>query len=77
MSNELDQLKAITAFGKVGIAMLQARMLSLIAEFALAGLCGFVAYSPTWHGVTLCGILALVAISAFRAEMRYRKDANG
>lgn len=76
MSNEIDQLRVLTSYARVGIGMLQARILSILALLALAGLCGYVAYSATWHGVVLCGILALVTLGAFRAESRNREAAK-
>ena len=71
--NEMDSIRALTAFGKVGVEMLQARILSILALTGYLGLAGFVSYAPSWHGVALCGILALVAISAFRGENRFRE----
>lgn len=68
MTTEIDQLKALTAYANVGVKMLQARILSVLALAGLIGLGCYVNYSPTWHGVVLCGILALVTIGAFRAE---------
>lgn len=77
MSNEIDQLRVLTSYARVGIGMLQARILSVLSVLALSGLSGFVAYSNSWHGVILCGILALVTLGAFRAESRNRETAKG
>ena len=73
MSNMGDMgvpdLKALVAFGKVGINMLASRMLSLGALLGVVALCGFVAYSPSWEGAAVTGILAIfVFIPSLRAE---------
>lgn len=69
---EVDQIKSLVAFGKVGMQMLGARILSIIGLLGFLGLAGYVAYNPTWHGVSLCAILAMVVICAFRGEARFR-----
>ena len=73
---DVDTVKALVAFGRVGLQMMGARILSIVALLGYLGLAGYVAYNATWHGVTVCAILALVAISAFRAENRYRDQAK-
>lgn len=71
MSNEIDQLKILTQFGKVGVQMLSARILSMLSLAGLLGAGGATIFFPSWHAVCVCVILAVVAISAHRGESRF------
>ena len=74
MSNMNDlkvpDMAAFVAFGKLGVQMVGARILSILSLVGMLGAGGAVIFYPTWHGVVVCAILALVAISAQRGEGR-------
>jgi len=61
---ETSDLKALAAFGKLGLDLAASRILSYSA------LAGVVAYSPTWQGAAVDGILALCFWVAVKAESR-------
>ena len=73
---DIDTVRALVRFGRLGLEMLAVRILSVLALAGYLGLAGYVAYNPSWQGVSVCGILAIVAISAFRAENRYRDQSK-
>ncbi len=60
---ETSDLKALAAFGKLGLDLAASRILSYSA---LAG----VVDSPTWQGAAVDGILALCFWVAVKAESR-------
>lgn len=68
---EIDRVKALTAFGMMGVQMLSARILSILSLAGLLGVGTAVVFYPTWHAVCVCAILAVVAISAHRGESRF------
>lgn len=66
---KLPDVKALVAFGRVGVAILASRLLSLTALFGVVALSAYVAYSPSWQGAACVGVLALfVFIPALKAE---------
>lgn len=76
MTTEIDQVKALTAFGKVGVQMLSARILSMLSLLGLLGVGAGTLFYPTWHAVCVCAILAVVAISAHRGESRFNASES-
>ena len=72
--NDMDKIKALVGFGNLGIEILAVRMLSLLALAGYIGLAFYVSFSTSWQGVSVCGILAIVTIAAFRAENHYREQ---
>lgn len=68
---QIDQVKTLVSFGKVGVQMLSARILSILSLAGLLGVGAAVVFYPTWHGVCVCAILAVVAVSAHRGESRF------
>jgi|HubBroStandDraft_2_1064218.scaffolds.fasta_scaffold11246_8 hypothetical protein len=74
----LPDLQALVAFGKLGIAILSARMLSVLALLATVALSGFVAYSPSWQGAACVLVLALVCFyPSLRVESARQERENG
>ncbi len=67
---ETSDLKALAAFGKLGLDLAASRILSYSALAGVVALGGIVAYSPTWQGAAVDGILALCFWVAVKAESR-------
>lgn len=68
---QLPDIKALVAFGKLGMAMIASRMLSLVALFGTVALSAYAIYASSWQGAACVGILALLVFRpALRAEVR-------
>jgi len=64
----VPDIKALVAFGRVGIELFRARLMTLIALCGFLALGGYTVYLGSWIGAAVCGIAALVFIVAIRAE---------
>ena len=70
---QLPDISALVAFGKLGVAVLASRMLSLVSLGGVVALSAYVAYSPSWQGAACVGIVAVfVFVPALKAESRFR-----
>lgn len=74
MSNPIGDIQALVAFGRIGVMMLAARVLSIFALLGLLFLAWWVASTPapTWHSVVVLGMVALCFLAAVRAESGHR-----
>jgi hypothetical protein len=71
---ETVDLKALVAFGKVGMDMMASRILSLCALVGTVALSAYVAYSPSWQGAACVAIVACATfIPAIHAESKARQ----
>lgn len=76
MSKELDlpDLQALVRFGKLGMAMASARLLSIIALAGVLAISFYSVYFHSWIGACCAGILALFCfIPALRAESKVKQ----
>ena len=71
--DQIDEVKAMLAFGRVGVSMFLARILSVVGLVGIIGLGFYVAWKPTWEGVASLGILALCFARAVTAETGQRQ----
>lgn len=72
----IPDIKALVAYGRVGIEMMASRMLSLISLLGTLALAGYVAYSPTNAGLAAVAIVAIFAfMPALKAETGQRHEA--
>ena len=68
---KLPDVKALVAFGKLGVAVLSSRMLSLLSLVGVVALSTGVVYSPSWQGAAVVAVVALcVFIPALKAESK-------
>ena len=70
MTNEdmgLQEVKALVAFGRLGLAIIASRMLSMLALVGVLALGGYTVYSNSWQGVA---VTAIVAWFVFRLALR-------
>lgn len=68
---EQDQIKAILMFGKLGMQMAAMRIVSVLLSIGGLALAGFVAYSPSWQGAIVTGIIFVCGlIPALRTESK-------
>lgn len=71
----LNDIGALVAFGRVGVALAASRMMSLVMGFGTVALAAYVIRSPSWEAVFvvivvgLCGLLPALAF-----EARNRKE---
>lgn len=73
-----NQLKALIAFGKLGMQMASARIVSLLALLGGLALSGYVAYAPTWQGAACVGVVWIFGfIPALRAETKSAPKEEG
>lgn len=76
MSKEMEvpDLQALVRFGKLGMAMASARLLSIIALAGVLAISFYSVYFHSWIGACCAGILALFCfIPALRAESRVKQ----
>lgn len=75
--NELGipDVKALVAFGKLGLAILASRMLSMTALLGILALSADSIYASSWQGAVCVAVLAfLVFMPALKAEAK--RDAK-
>jgi hypothetical protein len=79
MSNSIADVKALVAFGRLGVMLLGARILSVGMMFGLLFLAWWIASTaiPSWHAVVVTCVVALCFIAAVRAETGHRQTAEG
>lgn len=74
---QLPDMKALVAFGKIGMAMIASRMLSMTALNGVVALAAYSIYAASWIGAACTGIVAIfVFVPALKAESN-RKDSRG
>lgn len=76
MTQEIDQVRSLVSFGKLGVGLAGARILSILSLLGVYGVGAAVVFYPTWHAVCVCAILAVVAISAHRGESRFNASES-
>lgn len=74
--SEIDQVKALVAFGKLGLAIIASRMLSIISLFGLVALASYSVYAQSWQGVAETGIIAWFVFRPCLAHESKRKDEH-
>ncbi len=67
---EPSNLKALVAFGKLGMDLAASRILRLCALVGVVALAAYVAYNPTLYGAVCTAIVALCFWAAVKAEKR-------
>lgn len=73
-----NDLQALMALGKVGLDALGSRMLSMTSLLGVIALAAYTAWRPTYEGVALTAILALLTfIPALKAEGLRRIELKG
>jgi hypothetical protein len=75
--NDLDNIKALVSFGKLGFSLLASRMISVLTLLGLLALSGYVAYVPSWQGAICVAVIALFVFQpALKAEGK-REEPKG
>ena len=74
---ELPDVRALVAFGKVGVQLLASRVLSMLALVGVLALAGYSVYAVSWQGVAGVAILAVfVFIPALKAESKHEEKTE-
>jgi hypothetical protein len=72
---KLPDMQALLAFGKVGVNMMAARILSVTSLAGVIGVSAYVSYNQSWQGVAVCAIMAFFVFGpALRAESARKGD---
>lgn len=56
------EIQALLAYAKVGVEMLGARILSILALFGIFALGGYVVYASSWQGVAVVVAIAYLVV---------------
>lgn len=68
-TRQIDDVRALVAFGKAGMEALASRALSYMALVGAVALASYTIYSESWQGVAVTLIVAtLIFIPAVRCE---------
>jgi len=54
----LNDVGALVAFGRVGVALAASRLMSLVTAFGTVGLGAYVIHFPSWEGVAVVALIA-------------------
>lgn len=72
---KLPDVRALVAFGKLGVRVLASRMLSLLSLAGVIALSVGVVYSPSLYGAAVVGVMALFCfIPSLKAEAKQRTE---
>lgn len=74
MSNQVADIKALVAFGRLGVELAGMRLLSLVSLLGMLFLAWWVASTPApaWQSVVVVMVVALCFLAAVRAESGQR-----
>lgn len=71
----LPDITALVAFGKLGVAVLASRMLSLLSLVGIIALGAYSVYAASWQGAAVVGVVALLCfIPALKSESKQRPE---
>ena len=67
----LPDVKALVAFGKIGMAIMGAKIVSLVSIVGIIALAAYVIYAPSWQGAAVVACVGLLGVlPAINAESR-------
>lgn len=67
---ETSDLKALAAFGKLGLDLAASKILSLTVVFGIVAISSYSVYAASWQGAACVVVMAFCFMVAVRAESR-------
>lgn len=65
---EMVDVKALVAYGRVGIELMASKIVSLVCATGTVALSAYLIYSPSWQGVAVVYAMVVVSMAAFKSE---------